>query len=1323
MTHPSPPTPLTNRPGREEGGKRSPAARFSILHDALVRVEWAPDGRFVDEPSILAAVPIHLPGIYKRPRPIETLVVRDDQLGTYTLETCSLKLEYTPSAAPPGWIAERADGASPARTFHPDTLRVLIKKVENPLPARGGRGWAGFGSGTDTTSNDVDPSTFSIWRPGLRDTRNLGGALESLDGLKGAPTSGVIAHGLLSRSGWHLVDDAHSALRVGDWVTSRAALGYADRAPSPDGRARVDAYLFAYADDYRAAFDALWALSGPPELPPRAMLGSWFSRYWPYTSDDFRAIVDDYERHGFPLDILVMDMDWHSAAARPGRGGGRWTGWSWNRDLLPDAERLIDDLHARGIQVTLNLHPSLGVHPDEERYAAFMRALGRDPNRGEVVPFDAGDRAYMHALFQEVIAPLERESSIGTALTPRGVDFWWLDWQQERYVRSIPPPGLTNLQWLNELFYRHSRGKLLPEVDVPNVHPADDAPPPRRGRSFSRWAGLGDHRHPMHFSGDAHSGWEMLAFQVAFTLASANSACFFWSHDIGGHYGWRDEEAMTRWTQFGAFSAALRLHSARHAELDRRPWLCAEPFASAMRRAFALRARLMPTIASQAASTIRRGTAFLRPMYHDFPSCERAYASPAQYFIGDALLVAPIVEPAANSDVGVVTREIWIPQSLAHRFEETLGDERPEDCLPVEWVRLDTGERYSVSALREPHEHSPTGLEAPSQREGVGGGRDAERSDAGSSSDQGLVALVSAAIDEVPVFCRAGAPVFMQSPGPRMAGTVGVSRSDEDVQTLIVRLFPGRDQESASARLTETDGESQVSYVRVSAAEVWAWWSVDADGATQVSLKLSEMRGSYPGQRPRRRWIIEIGGVRDLRVESIRTEGVSLDPEFLAKWEAERDEAEIDPIESMRLGDEPIAPNGPNAPAHSEAGQHGVLRRIALTPMSIRESLNMTLSMSLIDQRAHDAQVRAARARRMLRSVPVHIHKPRPTSSSQAANFAPDEADRTDRALRAAAEATDPDSLAFAEQYARVLRVASGIGVCVRTPGPCAEPESGRSEVVLVVPPDLGLDADHARVETIDACGCVEEVVEDRVVSLNAVGNASLEHVGLELDEPPVGLVRRRVARVTLRQRSHAAPADFTFAQELARRVRPLRHWRVAGPFGWDWTRSIAEQVHWPEQDLARTERAIEHDDDASRALGGNWRPGTAGPVWALDFGRMFATRHADGDTPGKGLAYARTRLFSPRSQRVFVRVRSADKLEAWVNGEHVFRIDDFASDAARRGAFACDLRAGVNSLLIKCPDGWGDWGLTVTLEAEHALSELDWPVGEHPAARHPHAG
>ncbi|RYG64733.1 alpha-xylosidase, partial [bacterium] len=258
------------------------------------------------------------------------------------------------------------------------------------------------------------------WTPGSPNRGNLGGPAKTLDGVFG-PIQ--LPDGLISRDGWFQLEDSRGPLLTKDWVETR---------PRSAG---TDWYLFGYGQDYRAAFKSLAAISGEVPLPRRNTLGAWYSRYWAYTSDDFRNLVKEYKEHDFPLDNMVLDMDWH-------RDG--WTGWSWNRKLLPDAEKLLQDLHAENLAVTLNLHPADGVGPHEDAYEPFMRAMGADPDTKQTVPFDIGNKRYADALFKEVHRPLEAA----------GVDFWWLDWQQWNGTKSVPE--LTNLQWLNYLYYKET---------------------------------------------------------------------------------------------------------------------------------------------------------------------------------------------------------------------------------------------------------------------------------------------------------------------------------------------------------------------------------------------------------------------------------------------------------------------------------------------------------------------------------------------------------------------------------------------------------------------------------------------------------------------------------------------------------------------------------------------------------------------------------------------------------------------------------------------------------------------------------------------------
>ena len=239
-----------------------------------------------------------------------------------------------------------------------DTGRIRLRCLDDGRPPHPG----------NLTAEIRDGTWGSTWHPGLRDEQNLGGALPTLDGVLG-PT--VTEPGLLSRAGWQVVDDSRRPLIVDGWWR-----------PRPAGT--QDFYLFGYGRDFRAALRALAAVAGPVPLPRRYALGSWYSRYWPYTSHDFRAIVEEYRRHGYPLDVLVLDMDWHRAGL---------DGLVLEPQLLPDAEALLAWLHGRGLAVTLNVHPADGVGPHEDAYPAFMRALGKDPATGETVPFNPWDRA------------------------------------------------------------------------------------------------------------------------------------------------------------------------------------------------------------------------------------------------------------------------------------------------------------------------------------------------------------------------------------------------------------------------------------------------------------------------------------------------------------------------------------------------------------------------------------------------------------------------------------------------------------------------------------------------------------------------------------------------------------------------------------------------------------------------------------------------------------------------------------------------------------------------------------------------------------------
>ncbi len=486
-----------------------------------------------------------------------------------------------------------------------------------------------------------------VWHPGDQDTMNLLGTTRTLDGAKG-PVE--LDAGLLSRGGWVLVDDSRRPLFEDSgwkWVVNR-----------PDDE-KQDWYFFGYGHDYQKELGDYVKVAGRIPMPPRFAFGSWWSRYWSYTDEELKDLVGQFSLYDVPLDVLVVDMDWHqtfdlrwSKSVRDQAGQTKgWTGYTWDTTLFPDHQEFLKWCHEKGLKVVLNLHPASGIQPWEESYLAMARAMGIDPASKKYVPFDLIDRKFAENYFKIVLHPLERE----------GVDFWWIDWQQWDTTRIH---NLNPTWWLNYTFYtdleRENRSRPL---------------------ILARWGGLGDHRYEIGFSGDVITDWSSLRFQPYFTSTAANVGFGYWSHDIGGHLpGTVAPELYTRWVQWGALSPVLRTHTTRNADAERRIWAYPYDYFDAMRKAFLLRHELLPYIYSASRNAYDSGVSMVHPLYYDYPENEEAYEFGDEYFFGSDLIVAPVVHPiSADSLLG--SEKVWIP--------------------PGTWVEWSSGERLHGPCILE----------------------------------------------------------------------------------------------------------------------------------------------------------------------------------------------------------------------------------------------------------------------------------------------------------------------------------------------------------------------------------------------------------------------------------------------------------------------------------------------------------------------------------------------------------------------------------------------------------------------------------------------
>ncbi|MGA2907942.1 MAG: TIM-barrel domain-containing protein [Terracidiphilus sp.] len=570
-------------------------ARFTVLTPQLIRMEWSADGKFEDHASFV---------FINRRLPVPKFVagtVSEGSAQFRTIKTDALMLTYDPAG----------DGH-----FTPQNLSIEFS---------------------------VDGKKV-VWHPGDADTGNLQGTTRTLDTARGSKTEEPIGQGLVSRDGWVLVDDSTRPLfdsadfrflqgekSEWPWVMERPA----DEKPGSYN----DWYFFGYGHDYKQALGDFVRVAGRIPLPPRFAFGVWWSRYWAYSDEQFDELVRDFRQNDTPLDVMVIDMDWHisdeqlMAMGETDQSGQKlgWTGYTWNKVLFPDPDAFLKKLHEDGLKATMNLHPASGIQPWEQAYPAMARAMGIDPATKKYIPFDPTDKKWATNYLNLVLHPLEKQ----------GVDFWWLDWQQQS---TTDLPGVNPTWWLNY------------------VHFTDQQREGKRPLLFHRWGGLGNHRYQIGFSGDTISVWDSLAFQPWFTATAANVGYAFWSHDIGGHMpGAVDPELYTRWIQFGIFSPILRTHTTKNPDSERRIWAYPEPYSAVMRSAYQLREAMQPYLYTEARRTYDTGVAFFRPLYYDWPEEDAAYTSKNEYLFGDQIIVSPVTAPADKIS-GLATEQVWLPK-------------------------------------------------------------------------------------------------------------------------------------------------------------------------------------------------------------------------------------------------------------------------------------------------------------------------------------------------------------------------------------------------------------------------------------------------------------------------------------------------------------------------------------------------------------------------------------------------------------------------------------------------------------------------------------
>ena len=449
--------------------------------------------------------------------------------------------------------------------------------------------------------------------------------------------------------------------RVGNGVCSRNGVAILNDsntlAIKPDGtilprdNAEKDIYYFAYGNDYIGATTDLYNLTGKVPLIPRYALSNWWSRYKDYSQEEYLSLMDRFKAEEIPITVATVDMDWHWVKIKEKFGKDShkvskhlnfmeyvydvwstgWTGYSFNTELFPDPDGFLKKLKEDNYKITFNIHPSMGVRWFEDQYEEMCEAMGQDPKTKEPVKFDITDKKFTEKYFDILHRPFEE----------KGVDFWWIDWQQGK---NTAVKGLDPLWALN------------------HYHFLDNAKDNHRPLILSRFCGAGSQRYPLGFSGDTTQTWKSLDYQPGFTATASNVAYPWWSHDIGGHcMGIKNDELYLRWVQLGVYSPVMRLHSTNNEFMGKEPWNYSGSVGKIATEALRFRHRLLPYIYTMNYRTHTECRAICEHMYYAYPEDENAYKCRNEFFFGTELIVAPITRhTSAKTNLAAV--KVWLPE-------------------------------------------------------------------------------------------------------------------------------------------------------------------------------------------------------------------------------------------------------------------------------------------------------------------------------------------------------------------------------------------------------------------------------------------------------------------------------------------------------------------------------------------------------------------------------------------------------------------------------------------------------------------------------------
>ena len=416
-----------------------------------------------------------------------------------------------------------------------------------------------------------------------------------------------------------------------------------------------------------------WEFPGvPPDTSRQALTSQWAFEVWMWeddvnTADAVWDMVKGCEEYDLPLRAVIIDSPWATA----------YNNFTWDEQRYPNAQNMIDDLHARGVKVILWMTCMVNL-PDKQADArgstedlyAIAKEKGYLANDGKPTEWWKGEGGFVDYTNPEAV---EWWHGLMDRALLMGIDGWKVDGTAEMFpiTGGYGKAGPITVSQYVDMYYRDCYNHLVRRnpAGVTMVRSCDIGEIGYTGRIAPKDAA------PISWFGDQRHTWDdkgiMEAIKDQFCAMDKGYAVM--GTDIGGYQsapGGMPRNLYLRWIQWSTFLPFFL--NGGHDE--HRPWKYDQGFLDLYRRFAWTHQELAPYFYSQ-----------VREAHDGRLQLMKAAPGTYQYTLGDEFLVAIMYKDETKRSVTFPAGD-WIDycdNTKVHHGPGEVEVDAPLDRVPV----------------------------------------------------------------------------------------------------------------------------------------------------------------------------------------------------------------------------------------------------------------------------------------------------------------------------------------------------------------------------------------------------------------------------------------------------------------------------------------------------------------------------------------------------------------------------------------------------------------------------------------------------------------